>query len=227
MQGSDINITLASADADGSPAFGEPRIDERADIGLMLAARMPELIQLVKNRPRHTKGAPNPARAGCDGLHLDLQHATGLIRFHGVEQLRSLHREQQESELVLRQPRQPVVRKPDCVRKADGHTLRRADEHACTEDRIAQARGVGLYDIRHVRASNPAAIVLENVGFTGRDDKAELVRPARCQALDEVLADGLRSLAVVPVPYGQELLGEGEGLNTGAVSGRGNDAPHD
>ena len=94
---------------------------------------------------------------------------------HRVEQFRPVDREGQEGEPVVGQPRQRVFRKPDRVGQADQHGFVGMDQRQGAEDRVAQTGRLGLHDISDGGRADRAAVILQDVGFPGRDDKADLV----------------------------------------------------
>src|SRR4051794_22886441 len=87
---------------------------------------------------------------------------------------------------------------------------------------------MGLDAVEDARRKHPAAVVLQDVRLAWRDDEADLVGAAEHEALDEILADRARpiAVAVATASHRQQLLGECERLHSASLPRRRNDAPH-
>ena len=97
-----------------------------------------------------------------------------------------------------------------------------------TEDRIAQAGWLRLYDVSDDRRAEGAAVILQYVRFPRRNDKTDLVRSGSQHPLDQILADSTRALvgSFKPAAHRQQLLGERQRLNSSAASRGRYYAPH-
>src|SRR5215207_4161246 len=228
VQRADVDVGRAGLDPDGLAAPGEIRVDQRADELVLPIAREPEILQLAQGAAGHLEGAPDPARGRVLTLDLDLAYAVVPVELDRVEVLRVLDGEEQERQAIVRQGCERVLGEPHGVGKADHHGLVLADERRRAEDRVAQATRLLLHHVGDVRAAVGAAIIFEDVGLSRRDDEADLVGSSPQHALHEVLADGAGPLdaAVEAAADGQELLREGERLDSASPSGGWNDAPH-
>jgi len=96
------------------------------------------------------------------------------------------------------------------------------------EDGIAEAARLRLHCVHNVSAPQSGAVVMKDVSFAGRDDKAELVGAASDHALNEVLAYCPRALAAVidPAAYWKQFLRKGQRLDPITCACRWNDSPH-
>jgi hypothetical protein len=139
-----------------------------------------------------------------------------------------LDRKQQERKIGVGQRAQRGFWKPDRIRQSHQHVFMVAHDRACPEHRVAQAARLGLHDVGELGAAVAVAVIFEDVGFSRRDYKADLVGTSQDQPFDEVFRDSARAVkpVIAAAAYRKQFLGERQWLNAAAASGGWDDTPH-
>src|SRR5579871_3896779 len=88
MEGAGVDVAAAGADAYGAPAFGEPGVDEGAEVLVMALGAEPGAVQFMKHGSGHLEGAPDPVGLHAALLDMNAAHAVLVIGAHGVEEFR-------------------------------------------------------------------------------------------------------------------------------------------
>jgi hypothetical protein len=139
-----------------------------------------------------------------------------------------VHREKKERKIGIGQRAQRGLWKPHRIGQSHEDVFVIAHDRAGPEHCVAQAAGLRLHDIGELGASIAVTIIFEDVGFAGRDDKADLVGTSQDQPLDQVFRDGAWAIEpfVAAATDREQLLGKRQWLNAAAAPGGWNDTPH-
>lgn len=171
-----VDVLFAGPDAVGDVALGEPGVDESTEIFILFVAGLPEGMEGGEDGAGEFEGSPDPVGGGVWGFYLNVvDFGVGVwFELDGVEEFGVGDGEQEEGELIVGEMEEGVFGEPDGVGEADEDLLVRGDEGEGLEEGVAEAGGWGLDGVAGGGRADAGAEVLDDVGFPGGDDEAEL-----------------------------------------------------